>query len=209
MVIIQRWEPVISATFPSLIPFWIRIKGLPLHFWHGDMVCRIGQELGTLVNHELTKTTARVRVLIDGLKPLVKEAIVDFDSGEEGPITLEYEKLESHCFYCFSLLHARKNCPERMSEVAADHSSFQRDMTEARTGSYPVISAPVSTLARAPGYIEPESQPSRLPAAPLHNLQSTNILNNGERRSFQERVDRYGNTFGERVSTKQTRNPLP
>lgn len=26
MVLLQRWEPVISASFPSQIPFWIRIK---------------------------------------------------------------------------------------------------------------------------------------------------------------------------------------
>lgn len=45
MIILQRWEPVISNTFPSLIPFWIRIKGLPLHYWHDDMVCRVGREL--------------------------------------------------------------------------------------------------------------------------------------------------------------------
>lgn len=82
MVILQRWEPVISTSFPSLIPFWIRIKGLPLHYWHEDMVCRVGQELGTLENHELTRTTSRVRVLVDGLKPLVKESIVEFGSGE-------------------------------------------------------------------------------------------------------------------------------
>lgn len=48
MVIIQRWEPVISTTFPSQISFWIRIKGLPLHFWLEDMVCKIGKDLGTL-----------------------------------------------------------------------------------------------------------------------------------------------------------------
>lgn len=38
MVILQRWKPVISESFPSLIPFWIRIKGLPLHFWQDAMI---------------------------------------------------------------------------------------------------------------------------------------------------------------------------
>lgn len=32
MVVIQRWEPIISASFPSQIPFWIRLHGLPLHY---------------------------------------------------------------------------------------------------------------------------------------------------------------------------------
>lgn len=57
MVIIQRWEPIISETFPSLIRLWVRIKGLPLHFWHETMVCNIGKELGTYEKYELTKTS--------------------------------------------------------------------------------------------------------------------------------------------------------
>lgn len=116
MVILQRWEPVISNSFPSMIPFWIRIKGLPLHYWQDDMLVRVGQELGTLDNHELTKTTARVRVFVDGLKPLTKESIVEFDSGEESNITFEYERLEMHCSVCYSLLHSRSSCPQKRRE---------------------------------------------------------------------------------------------
>ena len=32
MVILQKWEPTISNDFPSLIPFWIELQGLPKHF---------------------------------------------------------------------------------------------------------------------------------------------------------------------------------
>lgn len=97
MMILQRWEPIISTSFPSQISFWIRIRGIPPHFWLEDMICDIGKDLGTLLNHELTKTTARVKVLVDGLKPLVKKAIVEYDSGEESLIYLEYERLENYC----------------------------------------------------------------------------------------------------------------
>lgn len=117
MVIIQRWEPVISATFPSQIPFWIRIKGLPLHFWYDEMVCDIGKDLGTLLNHELTKTTARVKVLVDGLKPLSKEAIVEYDSGEESVVYLDYERLENHCSKCYRLSHLQQDCPTNTVET--------------------------------------------------------------------------------------------
>lgn len=41
MVILERWEPIISSTFPSKIPFWVTVKGLPLHFWHEKMAYRI------------------------------------------------------------------------------------------------------------------------------------------------------------------------
>lgn len=31
MLIIQRWEPIIDPSFQAKIPFWIELKGLPLH----------------------------------------------------------------------------------------------------------------------------------------------------------------------------------
>lgn len=33
MIILQRWEPTISPNFPSLILFWIKVQGLPVHLW--------------------------------------------------------------------------------------------------------------------------------------------------------------------------------
>ena len=46
MIILQRWEPIISPTFPSQILFWITLRGIPLHFWHEKVIMDIGQELG-------------------------------------------------------------------------------------------------------------------------------------------------------------------
>lgn len=33
MVIIQKWEQIISSDFPHQIPFSIQLKGIPLHYW--------------------------------------------------------------------------------------------------------------------------------------------------------------------------------
>lgn len=33
MIILQRWEPIVSDFFHALIPFWISIHGIPLHYW--------------------------------------------------------------------------------------------------------------------------------------------------------------------------------
>lgn len=198
MVILQRWEPVISSTFPSVIPFWIRIKGLPLHFWHDDMVRRVGQDLGTLVTHELTKTTARVRVLIDGLKPLIKEAIVEFDTGEESLITLEYEKLESHCSYCYSLLHHRSRC-SLIDQEETSKTPSKAPIEELRyLDSEPLATQKVHTQSQ-------DREPLRNP--PM--MRDSRHQKQDSTRSFQERVDRHGIPFGERVSTKQTRVPPP
>ncbi|KAF8080725.1 hypothetical protein N665_0925s0009 [Sinapis alba] len=42
MIIIQRWEPTTTQDFPSLIPFWIKFQGIPLHLWTEDTIRSIG-----------------------------------------------------------------------------------------------------------------------------------------------------------------------
>lgn len=201
MVIIQRWEPVISASFPSQIPFWIRIKGLPLHFWHEDMLYDIGKELGTVLNHELTKTTARVKILLDGLKPLTKKAIIEFESGEESWVYLDYERLENHCSFCNSLSHLKKDCVLFRDEILLADSNNGKDLQ--RQEEEPVRRSPSHRVRQDPSY--------RLQEREINLPYSNSYVekNSREGEPFQARVDRHGNSFGERISTKQTRNPPP
>ncbi|CAA7020451.1 unnamed protein product [Microthlaspi erraticum] len=112
MVILEKWEQIISASFLSQIPFWISLRGLPLHYWKRELLFSIGDKLGKLISFELTSTAAKIRVLLDGLKPITKEAIVEFEGGHEALVTLEYYKLDKHCLYCFRLTHEEQNCPE-------------------------------------------------------------------------------------------------
>lgn len=81
-LILQRWEPVISASFPSQIPFWIQLKGLLLHYWHAKMIDDIPDALGTLEGTDISSNTVRMRLLLNGLEPLVMETIVKFFEGE-------------------------------------------------------------------------------------------------------------------------------
>ncbi|CAA7055144.1 unnamed protein product [Microthlaspi erraticum] len=117
MLIIQRWEPIISPTFPAFIPFWIELKGIPLHYWQKDLLYSIGEELGGMIKHELTSTTAKIKVHINGLQPLVKETVIEYESGEESIVTLEYENLENHCRICHRLTHDTYNCQEETETV--------------------------------------------------------------------------------------------
>lgn len=196
MVIIQKWEPIISASFPSQIPFWIRIKGLPLHFWIEEMICNIGKDLGTIQDHELTKTTARVRVLVDGLKPLTKEAIVEFDSEEESIIYLEYEKLENHCSRCYLMSHLKKDCPSYLMETQREESQ--------QSGK--LITYKKEVLPEQNGMHQSSRQQSPDGYYREYNSKATG---EGRADTFHERVDRHGNIFGARVATKQTRVPSP
>ena len=204
MVILQRWEPIISESFPSQIPFWIRVKGLPLHFWHEDMLCDIGKELGTLMNHELTKTSARIQVLVDGLKPLVKKSIVEYDSGEESFIYLEYERLEQHCSFCNAHSHLKKDCPNWRAEEPAKlhhHEEIERSIKESSNPRNELVAYTTKKQDFSSKARDGERSPTKDLRKGHRDEQSP--------KPFQERLDRHGNSFGDRVATKQTRIPPP
>lgn len=46
MVIVERWEPTYSSSFPSLIPFWIKFQGIPVHLWSEETIKSMGEDLG-------------------------------------------------------------------------------------------------------------------------------------------------------------------
>ncbi|KAL0896440.1 hypothetical protein Bca101_080401 [Brassica carinata] len=112
MVIIQRWEPTISPSFPSLIPFWIKIQGIPVHLWTEKTIESIGDELGVYEGAEITPLSVRIRVQVNGLLPLIKTTIVEYPNGDEVTASLVYERLDKHCSMCCRLDHELKECLE-------------------------------------------------------------------------------------------------
>lgn len=183
MVILQRWEPVISPTFPSQIPFWVRLQGLPLHFWHEKVITKIGHELGHLEGYHISKTSARVRVLIDGLKPLIMDPLIEFDSGEDLTVVLEYEELKSHCSKCFMLTHEDKNCPR----FSKPHLSSCEDSKRDEETAIPAVSP---TSRRAYQNYNSPSRPPRVVSA---------------KEPFHQRIDRHGRPFGSRIPPPELR----
>lgn len=113
MLILQRWEPIVSDSFPSQISFWVRIIGIPTHFRSDQTIRTIGKELGHLSARDVEQ--ARVRVEINGLQPLETNLEVRLPSGQLKTVEFEYERLEKHCFLCLSLSHEKKDCPHSSS----------------------------------------------------------------------------------------------
>lgn len=111
MVIIQKWEPIISDTFPSMIPFWIELQGLPKHYWQPKMLEAIGDDLGEIMDMEITSSSVKLRILLNGLNPLLKETVVEFSDGQEALVSLEYKNLKNHCLHCQRITHDQKTCP--------------------------------------------------------------------------------------------------
>ncbi|KAL0717131.1 hypothetical protein Bca4012_066453 [Brassica carinata] len=112
MIILQRWEPTLSPSFPSIIPFWIKVQGLPVHLWTEDVIRAIGADIGTFEKSEITSLTAKMRVHVNGRLPLIMASTVEYPNGDEVKVVLVYEKLEKHCSVCARLDHDVKDCLE-------------------------------------------------------------------------------------------------
>ncbi|XP_056864320.1 uncharacterized protein At4g02000-like [Raphanus sativus] len=165
MIVLERWEPVISSSFPSRIPFWISVKGLPLHLWHEKMAFGIGRVLGTYEGCDITATTARIHILLDAMEPLTLESVVDFPTGEEVPISFEYEGIANFCSLCKRLTHSSRHCNFNQGtlHIASSNRVSRRNSSQVNL---------------------PPKYPLTLPPAGKHSR------DNGE--TFHHRVDRHG-----------------
>lgn len=112
MVIVQRWEPTTSMSFPALIPFWIKVQGIPIHLWSDEIIQNIGEDIGVFEKAEITSASAKMRVHVNGLLPLITSTVIEFSNGDEVRAKLVYERLEKHCSKCFRLDHELKDCLE-------------------------------------------------------------------------------------------------
>ncbi|CAA7021664.1 unnamed protein product [Microthlaspi erraticum] len=183
MVIVQRWKPIISPAFPSQIPFWIHLKGLPLHYWKEELICKIGREIGELLEFELSKTVAKVKISVNTLSPIVKETEIEFTTGEVALITLEYERLGLHCSVCNSLAHEYLDCQDRHRE--SNQTPSRHEESKSNTGN--------RLQEQVPKYPREEQQ---------RREQRETEQKNTERR------DRHGNLVRERpIYTNRGREP--
>ncbi|CAL9239861.1 unnamed protein product, partial [Arabidopsis halleri] len=82
-----------------------------MHFWKPEMLQTIGEEIGEVVDMEISISSVKIKIMIDGLQPLTKDTVVEFPDGREAPVTLEYKNLKNHCSHCLRLTHEAKHCP--------------------------------------------------------------------------------------------------
>ena len=114
MIALARWQPKMMRDFPSEIPFWIKIEGVPTEFWSTPTFQSIGDAIGETTDVDLDY--GKMWVIIDGCKELCFETTVDFKGGEyyeeeEALVTLKFEKLFGHCSLCLNLCHDLGSCP--------------------------------------------------------------------------------------------------
>ncbi|CAH8351561.1 unnamed protein product [Eruca vesicaria subsp. sativa] len=120
-----RWKPVLEPNYPSKITFWVRVLDVPMQFWVESTFKSVGAALG-LVKGDVDLREGRVRVELDGFKPLVFSMDVDFDEGVELEVNLRYERLVGYCRICMCMTHDQSRCPTKVTEVEAQETENQK-----------------------------------------------------------------------------------
>ncbi|KAL0697173.1 hypothetical protein Bca4012_064353 [Brassica carinata] len=78
-----------ARSFPSEIPFWISVVGVPTEFWSAQTFQSIGDAIRETKDVDLYH--GKIRVVLDGFKELCFETTVDFTRGE-GSLPAEYQE---------------------------------------------------------------------------------------------------------------------
>ncbi|KAJ4894375.1 Uncharacterized protein Rs2_21169 [Raphanus sativus] len=117
MVSMDQWTPSPGPEFLQRIPFWVRIRGLPIHMLKEQVVETLLGPLGKVELVELHAKNSnsleyvRARVHIHTEEPLQFRRNARFKSGSTIQTELEYEKLLKICFTCKRLTHDQSRCP--------------------------------------------------------------------------------------------------
>ncbi|XP_009107638.2 uncharacterized protein LOC103833302 [Brassica rapa] len=140
MVSLVRWKPVLEPNYPSKIIFWVRVLDLPLQFRAAETLQSVGQAIGT-VQGQMDLIGGRIRVEVDGFKPLVFSVTVEFEQGVEVTVALRYEKLFGFCRECYMLTHEQSRCPALAKEDTESFMVGGSDGDGAAATSYKAVVA--------------------------------------------------------------------
>lgn len=82
---LERSEPFTSENFPNTIPFWIKVTGVPVHFWNDKTFKEISKALGRIM--ALDAKNAHLQVSVDADKPLQFNRRIGFPNGDIGKVS--------------------------------------------------------------------------------------------------------------------------
>ena len=111
MFVLVRWEPIVHDDYPWIIPFKVRVIGLPLHMWTNKNLRNNGARLGNVHVETLDVAEGRMLIDVDSRRPLKFSRKVESKDGDEVTIEIKYEMLFKHCSTCGMLTHEKDHCP--------------------------------------------------------------------------------------------------
>ncbi|KAF3526518.1 hypothetical protein F2Q69_00047378 [Brassica cretica] len=109
MVVLVHWEAIVHDDYPWIIPFWVRLIGIPLHLWTDRNLRNIGWRLGHVDKVEHTK--GRMLIQVDTRRPLKFSRKAESPEGDEVTLEIKYEMLFKLCSTCGMLTHEKEYCP--------------------------------------------------------------------------------------------------
>ena len=109
MVVSVRWEPIVHDDYPWIIPFWVRLIGIPLHLWTDRNLRNIGSRLGHV--EKVEHTEGRMLIQVDTRRLLKFSYKAESPEGDEVMLEIKYEMLFKHCSTCGMLTHEKEYCP--------------------------------------------------------------------------------------------------
>ncbi|KAH9648695.1 reverse transcriptase domain-containing protein [Citrus sinensis] len=115
-VLCNRLESLWSREIIDSIIAWIRLLGMPLHYYHKRILRMLGHVIGNVVRTDYNTESAsrgkfaRIAVELDLAKPLYSQFLLD------GKVQkVEYENLPTICFECGKYGHLSSSCSENKS----------------------------------------------------------------------------------------------
>lgn len=116
-VLLKRWSPLFDPEREQIGagPLWVRLPGLPLQYWCEEAFIRIGNALGTYLDHDRTlvessdRTVARILVHLDTREGLVGKITLLWGNYTRVQI-LDYEGVPFRCWQCYKVGHLFKDC---------------------------------------------------------------------------------------------------
>lgn len=137
---VQPWGPTLSPANLEInqVYGWVRLPGLPYHYYHKCVLRAIGEQIGQLLKIDyntegVSKARfARLAVRLDLTKPLISRIKLD------GIIQyVEYEGLPTICYECGKYGHLENTCPCKFPPPSSSPETPQQP-----SASMPVVNAP-------------------------------------------------------------------
>ncbi|KAK6115103.1 hypothetical protein DH2020_007372 [Rehmannia glutinosa] len=111
-----KWTPSFNPrTEAPLAQVWIRLPGLPIHFFDHNALFAISKIIGSPLQVDSPTTSrtrlsmARVCVELDLLKERIVEVILEFD-GTTHVQKIIYERIPDYCTHCKHIGHSIEGC---------------------------------------------------------------------------------------------------
>ena len=136
-VLLKPWHPLFDASRERVnkIPIWVRLPGLPLHFWDTLHFRQIGDILGNYLEADLSfmethyKQVARILVELNILEGL-PETIHLVWGPDSITQLLDYENVPFRCRRCHAYGHHVSECHLRLCTLNGGKRKVQKTATE-------------------------------------------------------------------------------